>query len=155
ISKTVSSIGISPSLRHALAELGAGSTLSPRGYVGFAFTFFVLAASLLAVSQVAAARHEESEERLETLLALPVSRARWLGGRLMLAIAAIAVVAVSAGVLAWAGGASQAIDLSLWRMLEAGLNCTPTAILFLGCAAVLYAIVPRASIGIAYGLVVV
>ncbi len=154
ISKTVTSIGISRQLRHALAQLGEGSILSPRGYIGFSFTFFVLAVSLLAVSHVAAGRHEEGDERLETLLALPISRGRWLGGRLVLATGAIAAVAVTAGVLAWVGAVTQGIDVSLPRMLEAGVNCMPTAILFLGIAALLYAVVPRASTGIAYALVV-
>jgi ABC-2 type transport system permease protein len=40
-------------------------------------------------------------------------------------------------------------------MLEAGGNCLPVALLFLGIAALVYAIVPRASAGIAYGLVTV
>jgi len=41
------------------------------------------------------------------------------------------------------------------RMLEAGANCLPVALLFLGIAALAYAVVPRASAGIAYGLVTV
>ena len=40
-------------------------------------------------------------------------------------------------------------------MLEAGVNCVPVALLFLGLAALAYAIVPRAGVGIAYGLVTV
>ena len=40
-------------------------------------------------------------------------------------------------------------------MLEAGANCLPVALLFLGIAALAYAVVPRASAGIAYGLVTV
>ena len=42
-----------------------------------------------------------------------------------------------------------------WRLLEAGANCLPVALLFLGVAAVAYAAVPRASAGIAYGLATV
>ena len=44
-------------------------------------------------------------------------------------------------------------SISLPRMLEAGANCLPVALLFLGIAALAYAVVPRASAGIAYGLV--
>jgi ABC-2 type transport system permease protein len=40
-------------------------------------------------------------------------------------------------------------------MLEAGANCLPVALLFLGLAALAYAVVPRASAGIAYGLVTI
>jgi ABC-2 type transport system permease protein len=47
------------------------------------------------------------------------------------------------------------VHISLPRMLEAGANCLPVALLFLGIAALAYAVVPRASSGIAYGLVTV
>ncbi len=40
-------------------------------------------------------------------------------------------------------------------MIEAGANCLPVALLFLGLAALAYAIVPRASAAIAYGLLTV
>ena len=38
-------------------------------------------------------------------------------------------------------------------MLEAGLNCIPVALVFLGLAVLAYAVLPRVSSGIAYGLV--
>ena len=129
--------------------------LTPKGYLGFSFLFFVLRVSLFACSQIAAARHEEADQRLETLLALPVSRRRWLGGRLVLAVAGAAAISLSAGVLAWAGAASQGVDVSLATMLGAGANCLPVSLLFLGIAALAYAAVPRAAAGIAYGLVTV
>jgi ABC-2 type transport system permease protein len=40
-------------------------------------------------------------------------------------------------------------------MLEAGANCLPTALLFLGLPALAYAFAPRASGPLAYGLVTV
>jgi ABC-2 type transport system permease protein len=40
-------------------------------------------------------------------------------------------------------------------MLEASLNCLPVALMFTGIAALAYAIVPRASAGLSYGLVTV
>jgi ABC-2 type transport system permease protein len=113
----------------------------------------VLAVSLFACAQVTAARHEESDQRLETLLALPVARAGWLGGRLALAAAAAAAISLTAGLLTWAGAASAGVHVSLATMLEAGANCLPTALLFLGVAALAYALAPRASAAIAYGLV--
>jgi ABC-2 type transport system permease protein len=155
ISKSISSVGISQSLRHALSELGAGPALTPTAYIAFSFSFFVVAVSALAVSQVAAARHEELEERLETILALPVSRRRWLGGRLVLGCLAVAAVALAAGAFTWLGAVTQDVSLSLAKMLEAGANCLPAAILFLGLSALAYAAVPRVGTGIAYGVLVV
>jgi polyether ionophore transport system permease protein len=153
ISNSISSAGISKQLDKTLSKLGSGSVLTPKGYLSFSFLFFVLAVSLFACSQVAAARHEEADQRLETLLALPVSRRRWLGGRLALAAGAAVVISLCAGVLAWGGARSQGVDVSLATMIGVGANCLPPALLFLGIAAVAYGTVPRAAAGIAYGLV--
>jgi ABC-2 type transport system permease protein len=155
VSTSISSAGISKSVRAEVAKLGSGSILTPTGYLAFVFIFFVLAVSLFVCAQVGAARQEEAEERLETLLALPVGRRRWLGGRLVLASGASVTISLAAGLLTWAGAASQGVHVSLPRMLEAGANCVPVALLFLGIAALAYAIVPRASAGVAYGLVTV
>jgi len=153
ISTSVSSAGISSSLRRQLKALGAASLTHPAGYIGLSFLFFVLAFSLFACAQVAAARHEEAEERLEVILALPLSRRRWLAGRLGLAAAGVVALSLSAGVLAWAGAAVENAGISLGTMLEAGLNCAPAAILFLAIAALAYALAPRASTAIAFALV--
>jgi ABC-2 type transport system permease protein len=153
IANSISSAGVSKSLERELEKLGAGSILTPTGYLGFTFLFFVLAASLFGVSHVAAARGEEAGEQLETLLALPVARARWLGGRLVLAAAGAAVISLAAGVLAWAGAVSAGARISLPRMLEAGANCLPPALLFVGVAALCYGLIPRASTGLAYAFV--
>ncbi len=155
ISASISSAGISKGVREEIAKLGSGSILTPSGYIAFLFIFFILTVSLFMCAQVGSARHEEAEERLETLLAQSVSRNRWLGGRLLLATCAAVAISLLAGVLTWAGAASQGVHISLARMLEAGANCLPVALLFLGIAALAYALVPRASAGIAYGLVAV
>jgi ABC-2 type transport system permease protein len=84
-----------------------------------------------------------------------VGRRRWLGGRLLLATCAAAAISMAAGVFTWAGAASAGVSVSLPRMLEAGANCLPVALLFLGIAALAYAVAPRASAGIAYGLVTI
>ena len=155
VSQSVSSANIPAGARREIAKLGSGSIATPTGYLAFVFVFFILAVSLFACAQVGAARHEEADQQLETLLALPVGRRRWLGGRLLLAGCAAAAISVAAGVFTWAGAASAGVSVSLPRMLEAGANCLPVALLFLGLAALAYAVAPRASAGIAYGLVTV
>jgi ABC-2 type transport system permease protein len=144
---------ISKDVQHQLEKLGTGSVVTPSGWLGFTFIFFVLAVSLFCCMQIAATRREEAEQRLETVLALPVGRPGWLAGRLLLAAAGAAAVALAAGVLAWAGAASQGADVALSSMLEAGANCLPVALLFLALGALAFALAPRASTGIAYGLV--
>jgi ABC-2 type transport system permease protein len=152
LSTSFSAENIPANLRAELEKLGATLT-KPGGALGVYFLLFVFAISLFACAQIAAARHEEAEQRLETLFASPVSRRRWLLGRLLLAVAGSVALAVTVSVLAWAGAASQHAGVSLPRMLEAGVNCLPVALFFLGVAALAFAGLPRASIGLSYGLV--
>ena len=131
IAKSTSSAGISKSLQREAAKLGSGSIVTPSGYIAFVFIFYVLAVSLFMCTQVGAARHEEAGGRLETLLSMPLGRDRWLGGRLLLATGAAVVISLTAGLLSWAGAESGGVSISLPRMLEAGANCMPAAVLFL------------------------
>jgi len=155
VSDSVSGIGISKNLQQQLAKLGVGQVLTPSGYIAFSFLFFILAVALFCCSQMAAAYHDEAEQRLETLFSLPVSRTGWLAGRLLLAVAGAAAVALCAGVLAWAGAKSQGVHVSFGDLIEAGANTLPASLLFLGIAALAFALVPRATAGIAYGLTTV
>ncbi len=152
VSKSISPADVPNSAQKEIAKLGSGSIVTPAGYLAFIFFFFILAVSVFVCMQVSAARQEEAEQQLETLLALPVSRRRWLGGRLLLAISAAVAISLIAGLFTWAGAASAGASISLPRMLEAAANSLPVAVLFLGIAALAYAIVPRASAGIAYGI---
>jgi ABC-2 type transport system permease protein len=144
--------GISGNLDEQFQKLGT-SLNSAEGFLGMEFLFLVFAVCLFVCFQIAGAREEEVEQRLETLLALPVGRRRWLGGRLALAALGAAAISLLAGLLAWVGAASAGAGVSLADLLEAGANCVPVALLFLGLGALLYAAVPRASSGIAFGLV--
>lgn len=153
LADTFNTENISQSLREQLQKLGGASIVTPAGALGFYFLMFTFAISLFACSQVSAARHEEAESRLETLFALPVSRRAWLGGRLALAVGSALALALVAAVLAWAAAASQGAGVSLSALLEAGLNCMPAAVLFLGFSTLAFAVLPRATAGVAYGLV--
>lgn len=155
ISKSISGASIPASLQRALVRLGTGPTLSARAYLAFAFSLAALLLSLLAVAQVGAARREELEGRAAQLLGLPVSRRRWLLGRLGVGAGALGAVAICSAVAAWAGAALQGESIPFGRMLEAGLNCLPVALLFGALTALAYALAPAASAAIGYGLVAV
>jgi ABC-2 type transport system permease protein len=155
VSKSISSDGITKGMQQEFAKLGPGSIATPSGYLAFVFIFFILAVSLFACAQIGSARREEADQQLETVLALPVSRRQWLSGRLVLAATGAVVLSLVAALVTWGGAASQGVGVSLPQMLEAGANCLPVALLFLGVSTLAYAILPRASVGIAYGLVAV
>ena len=155
ISASVSSSGIPQSVQHQIAKLGSGSIATPAGYLAFVFIFFLVAVSLFSCAQIGAARREEERQQLETILALPVGRARWLGGRLLIGAAAASVISLVSGLTTWLGAATAGVDTSPARLIEAGANCVPAAVFFLGVAALAFALAPRRSSGIAYGIVIV
>jgi ABC-2 type transport system permease protein len=156
VARSINKSVISAGLQRQLEKFGAGPVVdTPRGYVAFAFVSFVVVTSLFACSQLGAARREEAEERLETLLALPVGRRRWLLGRLALAVAGAVAISLTAGATTWLGAQAQEVNLSFTKLLEAGGNCLPVSLLFLGLATLAYALVPRGGSGIPYGLVTV
>lgn len=153
VSRSVAS-GLSETTREQLQKIGACDVATPSGYIGLTFLFFILAVSLFCCGQVAAARQEEEEGRLETLFALPVSRSDWFAGRLALAAAGATLIAVMAGAGAAAGATAVGADVSVPRLLEAGLNTLPASLLFLGIAAFLVAAAPRVGAGTAYAVVI-
>lgn len=155
VSKSVSGAGISPALRRELERVGAGSVTTPSGYLGFVFLMFVLALSLCACSQLGAARGEELEGRLETMLAGALGRSRWLRARLTVATGVLASLSLLAGGLAWAGAQAAGANVSPAGLLLAATNCLGVAVMFLGLGALAYALLPRAGVSIAYGLVTV
>lgn len=153
IATSVSAAGISSRIQEEFAKFGSGSIVTPIGYLSFVFIVFIFAICLFVCSQVGAARREEADQQLETLLAQPVSRYRWLAGRMVIAAVAAGVLSGLSGLLMWVGAASQGLHISLPRLLEAGGNGVPLSLLALGTAALLYALWPRASTAASYALV--
>jgi ABC-2 type transport system permease protein len=140
-------------LEEAIRRLG-GTSSGAASYLGFVF---LVAAALVAIAvagQIAAARNEEAAGHLDNLLVRPVARWRWLGVRLVVALALVVVASVLAGVAAWVGAASQHADVSLGQLVGAGLNVVPPALFVLGIGGLAFGVWPRGAIGIAYGLVV-
>ena len=144
-----------------IAEEAAKAGLHPLGttvltataYLAFTFVFFTLVVTLFSASRVGVMREEESSGRLETLFALPVSRRAWLAGRLAIAAASTALLALFVGACAWAGAAVGNAGVSATSLLEAGANAVPIGLLFLGVGSVLFLLAPRQSGGLTLTLV--
>lgn len=154
VSQSVSSSGIPASVQRKLEKLGYGSIITPAGYLSFLFFFFILVTSVFGCTQVVSARREEAEGQLESVLASPVGRTRWLGGRALVALSGVTLVALGAGASAWCGAALVGVRVSFGSLLAAGANGVPTAALYLGVAVLAYGAVPRASSAVTFGIVV-
>jgi ABC-2 type transport system permease protein len=139
----------SAEVTRAIARLG-GNGAGAASYLGIAFLLLTMSIAFLAIGQVSAAREEESTGRLENLLAQPVRQGRWLGGRLLVGAAVIVVAGVFAAIAAWVGVLTQHTDISLRRLLAAGVNTSVLGLLLLGVGALLLARAPRAAVPCLY-----
>ncbi|MBD1591661.1 polyketide antibiotic transporter [Arthrobacter sp. S1_S22] len=113
-------------------------------------------AAAAGIQSVLRMRAEEAEGRAEILLSAPVSRARWLGANLFVAAVSAAVVSTTAGTAAAVGLAvSGTSDGPAWSLVPAALAHVPAAMVFLAAAAVAFALAPRLSILVAWGVLAV
>jgi ABC-2 type transport system permease protein len=118
----------SAGLAQLLARMGARGS-GAAAYLGLAFVVVGVMIAFAAAGQVAHAREEEAEGRLDQLLARPVGRTRWLSGRILLIVIVVVVDGCVAGLVAWLGTASQHDGLGLSMLFEAGLNVVAPALL--------------------------
>jgi ABC-2 type transport system permease protein len=135
-------IGDNPSMRDVIAAYGrAGLTDS---YLATSLLITALIAAGPAL-QIAARLHaEEAEQRLEPLLATPMSRGSWVGSNLATALGAgtLTLLAGAFGLgLAYAltGGGAQQVP----RLLAAGLAYGPAVWLLTAAAVALFGLLPR------------
>lgn len=133
-------------------ELGIAES-GTRAYVGVFYIFITVALAVAASGQVAATRDEEAGGRLDNLLVGPVPRARWLAGRVSVAVGALALGATAAVLGTWAAGSAVGLGVGVGDLGAAGLNTLPTALFVLGAGTLLHGLVPRLAVPLTYALV--
>jgi ABC-2 type transport system permease protein len=134
-----------------LAKLGATGT-GTDAVLGVCFLVLAVLIAFAGAGQVTAARSEESSQRLDHLLAGPVSRPRWLGGRLLIALGVLLSSGVLAGIFAWLGAASQHSGTGLGTLLDAGLNLVPPAVAIGGIGVLAFGWWPRRANAVVYAV---
>ena len=106
-----------------------------------------------AAAQIATTWGEESAGRVDNLLVQPMSRRRWLAGRLAGAAGMVTVASVITGIATWVGAATQNSGVGLGQLVAAGLNIAPPALFVLGAGALVYGLRPRMAPAFTFGLV--
>ncbi len=141
----------SKSVEAALNRLDGGGG-EVKAYLGLSFLIISLLVLLMAAGQITAARREEASGRVEHLLVRPLSRSRWMLGRLGVAAAVVVLAGALGGIFAWLGVASQGVAISFASLLGAGLNTAPAGLCLLGLGALAWGIAPRLASGAVYGI---
>lgn len=110
-------------------------------------------ASAAGVQAVLRLRAEEAEGRAELLLSTPTARIRWLASTLLVAVLSVLTVCLATGIAAGAAIAKSGEDAdALGRFAGAGLAHAPAALTFVALTALLFAVIPRLSIALGWGL---
>jgi ABC-2 type transport system permease protein len=137
------------SASEVLAKLGANGT-GTNAVLGVCFLALAVLLAFAAAGQITAARSEESSQRLDHLLAGPVSRSRWLGGRLLAAALVLLAGGALAGLFGWLGAISQHSGTGFPTLLDAGLNLVPPAIAIGGVGVLAFGVWPRRTSVVVY-----
>jgi ABC-2 type transport system permease protein len=145
-------IDSSGSMTSVLSDLGAQGS-SALQYLGAVFLITGAVLALVPASQIGPARDEEASGRLSQLLAAPVTRVTWLAGRVGLAAIAVIVFGLLAGIAGWLGVASQGLSVDFGKLVVAGINIVPAALLALGIGVLVLGVLPRFATIAVYAVV--
>lgn len=150
-SAAASNVGVN-SIEQAVGRLG-GREGGAAAWIGYEFLYIAALLAFAAAGQIAAMRGEEADGHLDNLLARPVSRGRWLAGRVGFAVVLVAAAGLATGLGGWLGVASRHSDIGLAAMLQASVNVAVPGLFVLGVGTLLYGLAPRYAVPILYGLV--
>jgi ABC-2 type transport system permease protein len=132
---------LSGRLTHA-AEPGLIST----GARAYAAIIFLLLATLLmayAASAVGKLREDEAEGYLDNIVVRPVTRQRWLAGRVALMLTVIVVAGALGSIVFWIAAVAADTGLGVGELAQAGLNSAAPAVALAGLGVLLLGFVPR------------
>jgi ABC-2 type transport system permease protein len=136
-------VGDNENLREMIAQLG-GVTLTD-AYLTSELMLTALAAAGFAIQAALRLRVEETALRAEPLLATPTSRRTWMTSHLVIALAGSVIVLASGGLGSGLLYGIASGDLGqIPRTLGAALAYAPALWLFVGLAALLFGLLPRA-----------
>lgn len=145
--------GQNPAVQQLLEKIGKAGNLEET-VVSVFFTMMGILAACAAVQIVARARQEEAHGTAESVLAQPVGRVRWLLDYLLVATFAIAIVVVATILAGYAGLAGSKDASSLVQVVTVvGLGQGLAACVFTVLTGLVFVLLPRGTVGIAWALV--
>ena len=136
-----------------LERFNVDPSVPARAFLGFVVSTFSVVAVFFAIGEVSAAREEETTGRLDNLLTRAVSRRSWLSGRLLVATGGATAIATGLALGTTAGAAWGGTRVTVREFATVALNAMPVVILFLGVAALAFAVFPRSTSPLGFGAV--
>jgi ABC-2 type transport system permease protein len=147
--------GDNPAVSDILRKIARSGSLDESVVTVF-FTLLGILAACAAVQTVVRARQEEAHGTAEPVLAEPVGRVRWLLDYVLVATLAIVIVVAAAMLAAYLGIAANHASTSLYKVVTvAGLGQLVAASVFTVIGALVFVLLPRATVAVAWALVVI
>ncbi len=147
----VESLTKSAGVKHSLKRLAVASSGNLTTiFMGIVFLLVMLVAMFYAANAVGRIRSDEARGYLDNFLVRPVSRSRWLIGRVLLIVLVVLTACVSIGVFAWLGQASQHTGIALNAIAKASLNAVVPTIFVLASGIFIFGLLPRLTSSVAY-----
>ncbi|NLG45296.1 hypothetical protein [Gordonia sp. (in: high G+C Gram-positive bacteria)] len=116
-------------------------------FIGTMALFLAICAAAYAIAMGQRARGEETSGRLETVLATPVSRLRWLGSQIAVSVGGTVVLLTLSMIALWLGAVSVGMtDPGFNDYLGLLISYLPAVVIFSGLTFALYGWVPRAIV---------
>src|SRR5829696_3237815 len=137
-------IGDNEQVRQAIERMG-GTGQTAVLFVAAILPILGVIAVLYGVGAMLRTRTEETEGRLEPLLATPVSRWRWLGSHLLMALGGSALLVILGGgtIAAVASATVPGGALGFWEAIQGALIQIPATWLIIAFCAALVGVAPR------------
>jgi ABC-2 type transport system permease protein len=145
------SVKTDPQLGKAVQEMGAGSGTVFEVFLGVMMALIGLLVAGAAIQTIMRMRQEETTGTAELALSTPTSRLRWYLSYVLLALVASAVILVLAGLVSGAALANVDSDLIGQSVLLA-LAQLPAVAVYLAITALVFAVLPRATILVGWAL---
>lgn len=146
--------GENPAVTDILKKIGGATGGLDEVVVTVFFTLLGILAACCAVQTVVRARQEEARGTVELVLSTPTGRVRWLADHVIVGVGAVLIVVAAAVLGGWLGVWSRDGDSELYRIVAvAGAGQAVAAVVFVALTALVFVVLPRATIPVAWILV--
>lgn len=135
--------GDSDSITHALNSLAGGSNSLNLAFLGMGSLLLGVVLMAMMATGISSIRDEESRNYLDNIVVGPVSRVRWLAGRLGVLAGAAAASIIIITTIGWLIAVKQGIDVDFSAMVIGSLSLLGPVLLLLSIGALLYGLSPR------------
>lgn len=130
-----------------IGKLGQSANDMTAAFIGIGNLFVVMILLVMIALLIGAVRRDEAKGHLDNLLVQPISRGRWLSGRLLLIGGLVILIPLAASVLTWYIAHVQSLGtIGFKSVVEGAFGSIAVALFTLGVGSLVYSLLPRLAV---------